>query len=263
MRLESLKLSLTLLAALFSLSTGCATAPEPAKAAATETAQTSPLPQQSVLELRAGQVLSLTAPVPRENASDLRKTYYQQAFPLARKEGLARTLALDVTGTLVGSFAPGGLVFFTWPDEASEKAFTSNPDWPAIKATRPDGWEELRIYNSKIERDMSITFRHDKFYTAAVAWISSENPDDYERYLKNIESTVNAVGGRFLYKMKNIRYETHTAPFESPGQITFVEWDTQEGLSKLTSSKAYKQNNRFLRSGTTRFELHSIAPGTG
>ncbi len=135
----------------------------------------------------------------------------------------------------------------------------ANPQWPAIKAQRADAWDHLRIYNSEIKKDQTITFSPDKYYSVAVAWTNPDRPNDYRQYLSNLEDTVTGLGGRFVLKLENLKYETHTPPFESPGQVMFVEWDTEEALTNLSSTEGFKQNVHLLRSGTTRFELHRIA----
>jgi hypothetical protein len=134
------------------------------------------------LTVAKGQVFSIVAPDVKDDGKAAISEYYQQAFPLAESFGLKRHFGLSST-SLVGNYAADGFIFFSWPDEASENKFITHPKWPEIKALRPKGWDELRIYSSTVERDIDITFDSRKFYTLAVAWFNPENPNDYNTYL--------------------------------------------------------------------------------
>jgi uncharacterized protein (DUF1330 family) len=212
------------------------------------------------LSIKKGQVFSIVAPDNKVGGEKAVSEYYQRAFPLAESFGLKRHLSLKAPTTLVGDYKPGGFIFFSWPDQESEKKLINHAEWPEIKALRPNGWNELKIYSSLAENDIDITFDSSKFYTLAVAWFNPENPDDYTNYLAGIEDTVAEVGGKFILKIHHPRFEAHASPLIDPGQITLVEWDSPEGLAALQQSEAFKTFSPLLSSGVTTFELHNIVP---
>jgi uncharacterized protein (DUF1330 family) len=218
-----------------------------------------PIAYENTLNLKKGQVLSIVAPVTKRGGKKALDEYYSRVFPIAGKLGLKRVVQLDVGDKVVGDFDPEALLFFSWPNAEAEQQLYAHSDWPELKALRPKAWKELRIFSDVLEEDLNLTFDPDKYYTVAVAWINPENPTDYDQYLAGIEGDLHKIGGRFIYKMINPRFEKHASNLPAPGQLTFVEWDTKAGLSKLGSTDAYKNNVHFLSSGVVGFELHRIA----
>ncbi len=254
----------TTCAALTLLTTNCAAPSSTTDTQATKTTAIT-APKTVVLNFKKGQILSFTVIENKkgEAATTARNNYYKTAFPLASQFGLSRDMGFDVVAVPVGDFKPQAVALFSWPSAEAERNFNAHPDWPAIKATRPDAWDELRIYNDVLKNDMSLSFDASKTYTLAAAWINPEHPNDYEKYLSGIQSTVTESGGRFIYKMYNPAFEAHAAPQGAPDRVLLVEWDTPDGLQKLVSSTGYKANTKYLSSGTKLFELSVLTPIIG
>ena len=125
---------------------------------------------------------------------------------------------------------------------------------------RPKAWEELRIHSAEIEENITLNFKSDKFYTVGFAWLKPENASDYTKYLDGIESDLNNLGGRYIYRMLNPSFEAHNTPQGAPAQLTFVEWDTKQGLEKLQKSNGFKNNVKYFSNSVIGFELHRITP---
>ncbi|MEM7762682.1 MAG: hypothetical protein AAF290_01260 [Pseudomonadota bacterium] len=213
-----------------------------------------------VISADKGALLSVISLTPRagQAASDVRQAYFDAAFPRARENGMRVLGALPVTAIGVGEFAPQVVSFYAWPDLAAEQRFSTHPDWPAVKATRPLGWEALRIHDVVLERDLELTFRPDKTYTMASAWIDPAHPDAYGTYLRNIETGVADIGGRFIYQMVNPSLSSLRGD-SAPHRVTFVEWDTADGLQRFRESETLKTHGHLLNQGTQRFELLVLA----
>lgn len=188
-------------------------------------------------------------------AQEARTAYTETVFPLARTYGLASELSLDVIGTGAGSFEPQRVALFSWPDEDAERAFGEEPAFIAAKAARPDGWDHLRIMTLTLDEPLRMSLNPSKTYTLATAWYAADRPGDYEAYLEGIEEAVANIGGRFVQEFYAPDYETHTAPFEAPDQLTLVEWPTPASLPQFLKSSGFIENADLLASGTTRFEL--------
>ena len=130
------------------LATSCATTePTPPRAAATITA---PL----TLTYTKGQLISLIIIDAKdgEAATAARDNYYATAFPMATSFGLKRDAGLTIAMTMVGKFKPEALGIFSWPSLAASDELSAQSGWPTIKATRPDGWDELAIFTAPIDR---------------------------------------------------------------------------------------------------------------
>ncbi|MFT5760250.1 MAG: hypothetical protein ACI9LM_005034 [Alteromonadaceae bacterium] len=212
------------------------------------------------LILKKGQILSFAMPITKPDKLNVVRDYYRRAFPLAKQFGLKIENSMQVTKTIVGDFKPKALVFFSWPDQASEHEFYQQPQWPDIKALRSSGWDELKIYSKVLEQDVDIEFSNDKVYTLAIAWFNPEHPTDYDKYMKGIENNVIDVGGKFLFKLRSTKLEALASTTRSPGQVTLVEWPDVQSLAKLQNTQEYKNNNRYFRSGVNLFEFHLLTP---
>ncbi|MEO1575784.1 MAG: hypothetical protein AAFU65_12600, partial [Pseudomonadota bacterium] len=162
------------------LATGCSTLAPPPPLATLEVA------------LTEGELFSVISVVPRdgEAAASARSHYGRSAFGLARQYGLRPFGSLNVTQVIAGEFEPKVVALYAWPNAEAEAAFNVDPKWSPIKATRPDGWDRLRIHDQPAEKDVALTFSADRFYTLASAWIDPARPDDYDAYLANIEPAV-------------------------------------------------------------------------
>lgn len=218
-----------------------------------------PLSSSSSLNLKTGQYLSIILPEAKPNAGDARKAYYKQAFPLGEQFGLKREASLNVDDVIISNYKPSALIFYSYPNKAAEGKLANHVKWPEIKAQRSKAWDELKIYSATIDQDLNLEFDPAKSYTLVVAWLDPENPDDYDRYLSGIEEAVDRFGGRFIYKMKNPKYEAHASAMSAPGQLTFVEWDTLDGFTKVRTSDEYKASAAFFASGTTKVEFYRLS----
>lgn len=214
------------------------------------------------LNLRAGQVLQLALVEPKagDAAQAARQTYYRTALPLAEEFGDERLGQLGIAQTLVGEAKPASLIFYAFPDEASRDGFEAHPNWAEYKATRPEGWSNLMVYSTTIPQDMSLQFDPHKHYTLAVAWTTDDNPQDYDRYLEGVEAEFDTIGARFMHKFRNISYEDHNAPgATAPAQMTFVEWDSADGVQKLFQTDGYKNNQAFFQSGVKDIHFYRLS----
>ena len=225
-----------------------------------------PAPQAAIttLNFKKGEMLSFVFIDSKDGdeAEAARLKYYDTAFPLADSFGLSSDATLSVPAVPVGKFKPDALGIFSWPDSQSEAALSAHQDWPGIKALRPLAWDELRVATAELDADLTLSFDPTKTYTLASAWFNPENPTDYAKYMDGITSSAEELGGRFVYKMHHPSFESHAEKPGAPGQITLVEWETQDGLAKFGKSKGFKENVKYLGSGTTRFEIIVIAPQT-
>lgn len=214
-------------------------------------------PKSLVVEWRPGEVISVISvdPAAGEPARQARRDYLERAFALATEYGLKPLGSVPVSGAVVGAFAPGAVAFYSWPDQRSEAALANDPRWPAIKARRPAGWDELRVHDVVADRPVSLRFSADKTYTMATAWLNAEHPDDYDRYLSNIATAVSEVGGRFILDLQAPDFEAHAFDGPAPGRVVFVEWDSPAALQAFQDTAGFKRNVALLQSGTTAFEL--------
>lgn len=206
--------------------------------------------------MERGQVLQIIAPQSRSDGEAARAAYYEYTLPRAESLGFRRRGQLNVRQKVVSDFEPDAFIFFSWPDQASLDTFAAQPDWTAVEASRPEGWDELRIYSVVLNEDLSLQFDPDKHYTVVVAWFDEQGEADYDRYLDGIEPAMQRAGGRFIYKMQTPVMEAHNSPPEAPGQITLVEWDSADGFAQVQQSQEYRDHQKYFATGVDRFEFY-------
>lgn len=225
----------------------------------TDTKQ-SPMTQAVNLKLNKGQYLSIILPEAKktQEAVEARQDYYKAAFPLGSRYGLKQEAALKMSNIIISDYKPTGVIFFSYPNKQSEAQLAAHPQWPGIKATRPSIWKELNIFSAELAEDLDITFDPSKSYTLVVAWKKEEDPEGYDKYLKGIEPAVQRFGGKFIYKMFNPASETNQPSSQAPSQLTFVEWDTLDGFSKVQASDEYKASVPYFQSGVKKLEFYRM-----
>ncbi|UTW59575.1 DUF1330 domain-containing protein [Kordiimonas sp. SCSIO 12603] len=209
------------------------------------------------LHLEKGQYLTVVLPETNPAKNMLREAYYSAAFPLAEKYGLKREAGLKVEQKIISDYSPSAALFFSYPDQASERKLTNEAMWPEIVKLRKEAWKEIKFYSATIEQDLNITFDPEKSYTLVVAWTNPEHPNDYFRYLDAIKQVVNEAGGRFIYKMQTPKYEANTKG-EAPAQLTFVEWDTPDAFAQLSRNPDYKKHVPLRESGIQKLEFYRL-----
>ena len=204
-----------------------------------------------------GELMSIISIVPKsgEAAAGVRSAYLRDAFKLSAEYGLRPMGNLVVSDVIIGKFSPGAVAFYAWPSIEAEARFNADSRWSPIRATRPGGWDELRIHDVVSEQKQSIVFSSDRFYTLATAWVDPQQPDDYEHYLSRIEDAVAAAGGRFVFEMVQPAFTSLLEDAATPSRLTVVEWEAPESLDRFLASKDFERHSPLLYSGTTAFEL--------
>lgn len=219
---------------------------------------------EKVLEisLKQGMLVSLIDPKDNksEQAKAKRQQYYENAIPLAKQYGYQNHGPLRVTQKLVGNRELKTLIVATWPNEAADLTFETLPQWQPYKTMRPQIWDELNFYKAVNQQDKTLRFSEKKFYTIAFAYFNDKHPNDYHQYMAGIKSAAEAVGGRFIHKMQNPRFVTHSESIEQPNEINIVEWDSYDGISQFQKSEGFLDHAHLLNSGTRKFELYRISP---
>lgn len=220
-------------------------------------------PSSHTIRLESGQRLSFAIAQPKTNdsaATGALNRYRQQAFPLAKTHGLRPEFTFKVSKVVLGQYTPVSVAMFSWPDALSETEFSAEPEWPTIKALRPQAWDELKIYTDDVPVDTELTLSADKFYTLAIAWFSHEHPTDYDRYMQRIKQQAQEVGAKFLFKLRSPVFESVADKHGSPGQVTLVEWPNRAALAALQASEVYQSNKHLFKKGVSQFEFYVLQP---
>lgn len=213
------------------------------------------------IDMKRGEVLQVIISEQRPGGGDAARTYGSKAYPLAQRYGYKRIGQLDVRQKVRSSFDPQAVSFFSWPSQKALDAFSAEPSWPAIMATRPEAWSGLDIYSAELPEDLQISIDPAKHYTVLVAWLKSDEARGaYARYLTGIEPAVERSGGRFLYKMEMPEREAYAEDAKAPHQLTFVEWESTDGFEKVQASQEYADHQQYFGSSMSKFEFYWLTP---
>lgn len=185
------------------------------------------------------------------------QTFQSRALPLAAEYGFRRHGTMILNGTAIGSFKPQVFLLTSWPSLDAFGRFQKDERWAEFAPLRASIWEDIRYYRKVQDEGLSLTLRSDKFYTLAIANIDQRNPEDYAQYLANLEGPVRENGGRFLLKIENPSLESLSGT-QAPGQMTFIEWDDEDGVNRLLSSQAYAATRQLVASGTTELSFYRL-----
>ena len=249
------------LLALIVMSGGCRSsadrAPRKARVAAVKA---NPKPTGTALRIDRGQLLSVIGIDNKdgEAAAAARRRYLGGAFPLARSFGLRASVSFRVQDTLAGDFKPEAVSLFLWPDQAAEDRLNNHPDWPALKALRPQAWDELRIYSTVVDEDVQFVLQPDKRYTIAAFWSDTGEQIGFERAMQRERESIVSNGGRVVLTMIEPRQESHASSKRAPRLVSIVEWEDDAAVARFVQNTGDGGGAFGPSTGVIRFELHRL-----
>lgn len=213
-----------------------------------------------LVQYAPGEVLQLIAPITDPEKRHLRNRYFEKNAETARSHGYRQDGVLLVEETLVGDFSPNVFVISHWPSLKAQKTFQALPMFSDVKALRREAWEALRLYDHELPEPVAFEFSQDKTYTIAFAWTNPSDPSAYYDYMASLPPLVEKVGGRFMHKINDVVLSAHNPHALAPQQITFVEWESDDGVEQLKALPEFAELAKKLQKGTVRFELHRVSP---
>ena len=218
--------------------------------------------QTMTVSYQEGQVLDMVVPelLAEEGARERFAAYVDTVFPLAQPFGHTPSATLLVKGVLNGDYHPNAVALASWPNADAVASFEALPEWPPLKATRPEIWNEFKAYSVVLDTDVSFELNAEKTYTIGFAWINPENPTDYESYLSGAHSALKASGGKVVWRIKDPDFSSLQDGATGPGKITLVEWDSPSGPQDYLKTEGFQSNVHYFNSGTTKLEWLLVAP---
>ena len=205
-----------------------------------------------------GMVVQLIAPATDPEKRHLRDLYFKKNAETAQRHGYRQDGVLIVDETLVGDFKPNVFVVSHWPSLKAQKTFQALPLFSGVKSLRRKAWEALKLYDHELDVPLEMTFTEDKTYTVALAWTNPSKPSEYYDYMAALPPLLEKVGGRFMHQFNDVVVSAHNPNELAPQQITFVEWNSKDGVEKLQALPEFAELAKKLQSGTVRFELHRV-----
>lgn len=172
------------------------------------------------IELSRGEVLTVAVSRHRDGAEPLMKRYFESVMPIAGPLGFAPKGALDVVEARAGGFHPNNFVgFYGFPSTQAATDFAEDPRWPAVRATRPQIWSELRISHYVVTEPMTWSLRPDRVYEVRYAW-GQDAP------------ALAPDGGQLLVTLREGAHEMLPKTLGEPSAIQIIEWPNLEAAQR-------------------------------
>ena len=212
------------------------------------------------LDLKAGQVLQFALVKSREGeaAQAVRARYFQTAIPYAESLGDEYLGNLNIKQTMIGKNKPAGIALYAFPNAAAQAKFQASPDWADYQKMRREGWEELHVLSTTVQKDMTLTFDPSKDYTLAVGWTKPGTSTDYNRYLDGIEPDFDEIGATYVARFEGLTLQSQTDDASDPTHLTLVEWSDGPNLPGLQATEGYKANSKYFQAAISRFDFYWI-----
>lgn len=177
-------------------------------------APTTPATEDARIELEKGQILTVAVSRHREGAEGKMQEYFEAVGPIAQPLGFSRLGALKVVEADAGSFEPNNFVgFYGFPSQDAAASFASDPRWPAIRATRPQIWSELRISHFRVETARELNFAPGRVYEVRYEFApTSDTP------------SLKQKGARTILDLAEGSHEMTPSSLAAPIRIRVLEW---------------------------------------
>ncbi len=199
------KLSMILTGSMLALAAGSAVADDAHAVLGRSTSGT-----DLVINLAQGEVFTVAVSRHRVGGQALMKAYFKAVLPIAKPLGFAPRGALHITESVAGPFEPNNFVgFYGFPSTKAATAFANDPRWPAVKATRPEIWSELRISHYVVKRPTRFTLRADRAYEVRYEWGASPAIEP---------------GGTIVADFKRGTHEMLPKSLGEPTRIRIIAW---------------------------------------
>ena len=219
--------------------------------------------QDKTIHLKKGQLLDLVA-AHYHNAESQQKSgpaYLSKVFPLAQKHGFTPQITFNTVNFKEAHFSAGGFGLYSWPSVQHLQTFAEEKTWPALKASRPNYWKNLRINHFEVKEDMTLNFKKNKVYRITYIWLFGYQDDDQnlEAYLNPMKKVIERLGGKYILSFKNggINFESLNND-RTPNRVAITEWPDEKTHQLYLKSPEFKKNKQHFFSAVAEFEAFNV-----
>ncbi len=215
--------------------------------------------QPQSVSLKKGQVISFIA-AHFHNAEAQKKAgvYFQKVFPLAQKHSFTSKVVFNALEIKEQHFTAGGFGIYTWDSRDKFDAFNNEKEWPALKATRPQYWKNLRSVHINVKKDRELNFDKNKVYRITFIWLHDfyNSEENLNKYLKAMRPVINRLGGKFVigFNSEEIFGFSALNNDRMPDRVAITEWPDEETHQKYISSIEFKDNKKYFFASVAEFE---------
>lgn len=202
-------------------------------------------------DLKKGQAFDIIFLNTKPATEDLKKKYFESAYPIALGMGYTPLTGFGVSESpLQGNYHPEVMVFGTWPSIQARKQFLVDigTTMPNFHAMRRDIWSTFFLTYWEVKEDVSFKINPEKYNVVTSYWSNdgSSFGDFKKTWLKALKKS----------KGENIIELTDgDSPFGydyNPDYMVITQWD-----SKAAYDDFYKKSIKLDRSAIK--QVHQLA----
>lgn len=202
--------------------------------------------------LKKGEVFDILLISQHPNTEADLKSYFQTAFPVAKKMSYQPLPGFKVANNNQGNLRPELLILAKWNDMEVREDFLAEivEKVPDFHERRRTIWSYYGLRYFEIEEDLSFEIHRDKFQVATAYWLESgkQSSKFYKKWKKEVQKT----GGDILIQLKDGK-----SPFGyeyNPEYFVITSWESeaafnafQEKIKKLKLDSIQRVNEFILK----------------
>lgn len=204
--------------------------------------------EDKVLNLEAGQRLTLVLPDANGADEAARETFMQGLIRLSADLELKEEHSFAVASTIIGEHQPQALGIYSWPDKQSSMQLRTHSEYQAqLAPIKADAWSQIHTLDVDLAEPLSITFKEDRSYTIALAWIANQSM--FDSYAVLSQPVRDALGAKTLVNLPVADFEAVGANFDrQPDRVVIIEWLHPSHPQAYRYSPAVQNNPEIVQS---------------
>ena len=199
---------------------------------------------QQILKLEHGHVLDFLYLNNIIGNEKPKQQYFVDIAPVGRELGYKPLIAFKINKPpSLGNYFPDTLAIAAWEGSVADRKATFDEllnRVPDIHQRRFEVWSSFNMNNYYVEKDMMLSFQHEKRYVLTSFWRENNSIDNaVAEYTKHIDS----AGGKVLvslkdgFSIKGYMYDPeYTLISEWPDMGTFEQFHKKHGTQLLERS---------------------------
>ena len=199
-----------------------------------------------VFEFKKGEVLDFLYLITKPDTDAIKKRYFEEAFPVAQKNGYTPLGGLGVKQTpYQGNYHPEAVGLGKWSSLKQRKDALRKleEEVDGFHKMRREIWSTFNLVYFELEEDLKIEIRADRFYVVTNFW-KNEGDDSFDAFTKKWDASVLSSKGSHVVQLKQ-----GSAPYGyrfNPDYISITSWNSEaDFLTFLQTSKASEKDRLY------------------
>lgn len=179
--------------------------------------------------LKKGQAFDIIFLRTKEGTDEVRKKYFELAYPIALKMGYSPLKGYSIKeNPLEGNYHPQSMILGSWPSIEVREAFLLDieKEVPAFHSMRKEIWSNFDLTYWEIADDISFEVNTSKFNVVTAYWEMERAA--FDQFKDKLLKASKRSGGRTVLQLAG-----GASPFGyeyNPDFVIITEWETKEAF---------------------------------